>query len=642
MPQTPSPAPTPRLCDLRATAAGCIVRLARWLCCALLAWIGLALPAHAAQDLVQQRSYLEDPGGALSITDIQRAQGWRDFTGPLPLRNKGYPFWVRLQLQPLPAGDWVIRVQPGHLKDIQVFQHAPHGAWDVQRLGSRHAYEARARGELALSVLLHSSPGEGATVYVRVHSDSAIAHFKVVPAQESREFDIRTHVLVGLYIGFSAVVMCISLLGWRVTGQLLWLLNAGFDFATLVMVGLQMGLVAKYMLPQSQGVLDQAILCTNSIHFALACLLFREMLRLFRVPAWCTWAYTACIGLLPVQLLLIGLGQGAKAMALNNLGMLCISLWGGVVVWFVSIEDRILRVLFKTFGICLVAYLLLWLLPAIVPFTMPSTLSLYPTLPSNFFTMLMTLAIMARYTHLEFQRRAALEQQKHATDLALHYEKQRHAETSSFLGMVLHELKNPLSLLRVATQHLQRDPHAPAEDRAARLAKMQRAVDNIDTILERCVAVDHLEQGALTVQARDEDLAALLAECAEQAPQAERIRLALQPGARAHVDGVLLRLMVRNLLDNALRYGDPNVPVTLQLEASATSARITVRNAPGRGGWPDPGQLFQKYYRAPSALFCSGTGLGLYWVAQVARLMQITVRHVPDPHHVVFELCLNP
>lgn len=641
MPEILPLAPAPWLCATPATPAGRIACLARLLCCALLVWVGLALPAHAALDLVQQRSYLEDPGGALSIADIQRAQGWQPFTGPLPLRNKGIPFWVRLQVQPPPAGDWVVRVQPGPLQDIQVFQRAQDGAWVVQRLGSRHAYQERGRGELAYSVLLRSPSGEGATVFVRVHSDSAIAHFKVISAQESQEFDIRTHVLIGLYMGFSVVVLCISLLGWRATGQPLWLLNAGFDFATFVMVGLQMGLVAKYVLPASQGVLDQAILCANSIYFALACLLFREMLRLFYVSAWCTWAYTACIGLLPVQLLLIVMGQGAKAMALNNLGMLCISLWGGVAVWFVSIEDRTLRVLFKTFGICLVAYLLLWLLPATVPFAIPSTLSLYPTLPSNFFTMLMTLAIMARYTQLEFQRQAALEQQKHATDLALHYEKQRHAETSSFLGMVLHELKNPLSLLRVATQHLQRDPHAPPVDRAARLAKMQRAVDNIDTILERCVAVDHLEQGALTVRAQTEDLTALLAECAGQAPQAERLRLELQPGARAHVDGVLLRLMVRNLLDNALRYGDPNSPVTLQLAASAASARITVRNAPGRGGWPDPAQLFQKYYRAPGALFCSGTGLGLCWVAQVARLMQITVRHVPDPHHVVFELCLN-
>lgn len=87
--------------------------------------------------------------------------------------------------------------------------------------------------------------------------------------------------------------------------------------------------------------------------------------------------YGLLLGLLPVQLLLISLGQGAQAMALNNLGMLCVTLWGGVVVWFASIEDRTLRLLFKTLSICLVAYLLLWLMPAIAPLPLLSNVSLY-------------------------------------------------------------------------------------------------------------------------------------------------------------------------------------------------------------------------------------------------------------------------
>ncbi|WP_158447350.1 sensor histidine kinase [Paenacidovorax caeni] len=592
-------------------------------------------------DLVEQRSYLEDPEGVLSIADIERAQGWQTFEGPLPLRNKGIPFWVRLQLRQPPPGIWVIRVQPSLLQDIQIFQRAIDGAWEVQHFGTRHAYHGRERGELAFSVPYRSSPGDDATVFVRVHSANTIAHFTVISTEESQEFDIRTHVLLGLYMGFSVVVMCLSLFAWRVTREPLWGLNAGFDLATFVLVGLQMGLVAKYLLPDSVGVLNQLTLYANSIHFAWACLLFRAILPLFNVPAWCTLVYTVCVGLLPVQLLLISLGQGAQAMALNNLGMLCVTLWGGVVVWFASIEDRTLRLLFKTLSICLVAYLLLWLMPAIAPLPLLSNVSLYPTLPSNAFTMFMALLIMARHTQLKLQHQTALEQQKHATDAALRYEKQRHAETSSFLSMVLHELKNPLSLLRVAIQHLQRTPDAQPEDRGARLTKMQRAVDNIDAILERCVAVDYLEQGALTVQPDHEDLTALLVQCAENTAQAQRIRLELPANVQLQVDGALLRLMVRNLLDNALRYGDPHSPVTLRLDVLETSVHIKVCNAPGRAGWPEPEKLFQKYYRASSALFCSGTGLGLYWVAQVACLMRATVRYVPDSQHIVFELCLN-
>ena len=620
------------------------------LCLILSGWMlpGQAMPPSA--DGVQQRSYLPDPGGALTLADIEQSQGWQPFTGPLPLRNQGIPTWVRLQVQPLAAGDWVIQVQPSQLHDLQVFQRQPDGRWEVERLGARQAYQGRTSGELALTTPYRSPPGVAATVYLRVHSPTTVAHFSVIPAALSQALDTQTHLLLGLYLGCNAAVMGLALLAWYATRESLWLLHAGFDGLTFLVVVLQMGLAAKYGFPASQGGLGTLTLYVTGLQFAAACLLFRALLQRFAAPPWCRWAYTACLALLPLQWLLIALGLGAQAMALNNLGVLGLTLWGGVVVWLVTIEDRLLRWLFKAFGSCLVAYLLVWLLPAVTPWAMPSAVSLYPTLPSNLFTMLMVLLIVARHTQLQWQRQRLLEQQQQASDLALRYEKQRHAETHSFLGMVLHELKNPLSLLRVATQHLQRDPQATPEERSMRLARMQRAVDNIDTILERCLAVDQLEQGSPALQPQWHDLSALLAQCAGQTPHGERITLALQPGVRARVDASLLQLMLRNLLDNALRYGDPHSPVHLQLHTVADPAaaphgqtlRISVCNAPGRGGWPDPAQLFQKYYRAPTALFCSGTGLGLYWVAQVAQLMDARLYYRPQAQHIVFELCLKP
>ncbi|MDD2547135.1 MAG: 7TM-DISM domain-containing protein [Burkholderiaceae bacterium] len=609
-----------------------------WL--ALLVLTGLAQPAYAGLDLIQHRSYLEDPEGKQTIQDIQTAQGWKPFTEILPLRNKGIPFWIRLEVKPAPEEGWALRVQPGILQDIQVFQRRHDGAWAVERAGSGHPYQARERSELAYTFNYHSTPGEVATVFVRVQSASAIAHFKIISPSESRDFDTQTHVFIGLYMGFGLVVMCISALSWRVTNQRIWGLNAGFDLLTFVLVSLQTGVVAKYLLSHSETVPEQVNLVANSLHLAMACLLFRGMMRLFQASAWCTLAYSACIWLLPVQLVLISLGQGAKAMSLNSMEILLVSLWGGVAVWFVPIKDRLLSVLFKSLNTCLAIYLVLWLAPALLPFRMPSYLSLYPALPSNFFTMLMTLVVMARHTQLETQRQRLIERHKQETDLALTYEKQRHAETNSFLSMVLHELKNPLSLLRVGTKNLELDTAPAPEARAARFAKIQRAIESIDAILERCVEVDHLEQGTLSVQPHDEDITELLTECVEQTSVPHRIVLHLMPRAHAYVDGVLLRLMVRNLLDNALRYGAQDAPVTLRLAQTDKALQITVSNPPGRGGRPDPDKLFRKYYRAPSALFASGTGLGLYWVSQVSQLMNTTVRYVPDEHLVIFELCL--
>ncbi|MDD2547134.1 MAG: 7TM-DISM domain-containing protein [Burkholderiaceae bacterium] len=607
----------------------------------LLAFACLGNAARAESDLIRQRAYIEDPEGKMSLEDVHAADTWKPFQGPLPLRNKGTPFWIRLDVQSPPtAENWVLSILPGVLQDAQVFQRNTQGQWQVQKVGNRYAYHQRERSELAYTVLYRTDYENPSTIYVRVRTDSSLAHFQVVSATESRDYDTRLHVMIGLYVGFGVVVMCISVLTWRITRHRLWGVSAVFDFVTFALLTFQLGVISKYLLPDTEGVVDQMVLVVNGLHLFVGCVLYRGMFRLFRSPAWCSWGYTLVFLLYPVQLVLILRGQGAQAMALNNLEILMISLWGGVAAWFAPIEDKVLNYLFKFSNAVVTIYLLLWVAPVLFKVQIPTALSLYPALPSNFFTMLMTLAIMARHTQLETQRQRLIERQKQESDLALTYEKQRHAETNGFLSMVMHELKNPLSLLRVGTKNLELDTAPAPEARAARFAKIQRAIESIDAILERCVEVDHLEQGTLSVQPHDEDITELLTECVEQTSAPHRIVLHLMPRAHAYVDGVLLRLMVRNLLDNALRYGAQDAPVTLRLAQTDKALLITVSNPPGRGGRPDPDKLFRKYYRAPSALFASGTGLGLYWVSQVSQLMNTTVRYIPDEHLVIFELCL--
>ena len=65
---------------------------------------------------------------------------------------------------------------------------------------------------------------------------------------------------------------------------------------------------------------------------------------------------------------------------------------------------------------------------------------------------------------------------------------------------------------------------------------------------------------------------------------------------------------------------------------------MEVRNRVGRAGWPDPDRLFQKYYRAPAAQGTSGTGLGLYWVRQVAERVGGRVDYRGEDDDAVFTL----
>ena len=113
----------------------------------------------------------------------------------------------------------------------------------------------------------------------------------------------------------------------------------------------------------------------------------------------------------------------------------------------------------------------------------------------------------------------------------------------------------------------------------------------------------------------------------------------------ARVESATLAAIVGNLLDNADRYSDKQEPVFMRAEAKQNAAgaqgvSITVSNRPRSWEWPDPEKVFKKYYRSAGSESISGTGLGLYLVRSLARLVGGDCLYVPDDKFVRFELWL--
>ena len=112
-------------------------------------------------------------------------------------------------------------------------------------------------------------------------------------------------------------------------------------------------------------------------------------------------------------------------------------------------------------------------------------------------------------------------------------------------------------------------------------------------------------------------------------------------------DVVLLQTMLFNLVDNAYKYrkheGVVRMVVRREQWAGERDERIvlSVSNPLDARSLPDPERMFDKYYRAASAHQTSGTGLGLYIVKGLSKLIgvHVTVSIEPGPE-VVLSLIL--
>ena len=184
-----------------------------------------------------------------------------------------------------------------------------------------------------------------------------------------------------------------------------------------------------------------------------------------------------------------------------------------------------------------------------------------------------------------------------------------------------HELRTPVAAIRAQAQVAlgARDDAERAHALAATLAGCDRAARLIDQLL----MLARLEAAAAPPRA-PLDLAELARQAvgdAAESPQNRGHALALDaPGPVPTLgDPLLTQLLLRNLLDNALRYSPPGSPVTLTVDAVADGWRLSVED--GGPGLDEAGltRLGQRFQRGDGQAQ-PGSGLGWSIVRRIAAL----------------------
>lgn len=210
-----------------------------------------------------------------------------------------------------------------------------------------------------------------------------------------------------------------------------------------------------------------------------------------------------------------------------------------------------------------------------------------------------------------------------------------------FLSIASHELKSPLTSVRMHTQMLQR---AVQRGDLARLEPERvlqtleaddRQIKRITTLIDQLLDVSRIAAGRLDLEREEMDLASLVREVATRfedtaAAAGSELIVCADGSIVGRWDRSRIDQVVTNLLSNAVKYGRGE-PIHVALEADGAVARLTVRDQGIGIASEDLTRIFDRFERAVTGQPQSGLGLGLYICRQLVEAHGGTIQVTSRP-----------
>jgi len=193
-----------------------------------------------------------------------------------------------------------------------------------------------------------------------------------------------------------------------------------------------------------------------------------------------------------------------------------------------------------------------------------------------------------------------------------------------FTSDAAHELRTPLAALKTQLQVAQ--GATDEQDRKRAIGNALLATDRATRLVEQLLMLARLEHDAWKSQAERVNLHQIAAQVlAEAAPSAavKHIQLGLSGSEDTQVQGHagLLAVLLRNLVDNALRYSPNATRVEVSITETGQGATLKVQDQ-GPGIPPDERELALQRFHRLAGESSTGSGLGLSIAARIVQLHQ--------------------
>ena len=186
-----------------------------------------------------------------------------------------------------------------------------------------------------------------------------------------------------------------------------------------------------------------------------------------------------------------------------------------------------------------------------------------------------------------------------------------------FISNISHDLRTPISSMRLMTETLQNGAIDDPKAAARFLDLMEESIETMSQLVEELLELSRTQSGAVPMQINPVPLTTLLEPALEGlTPQAQRSNLALEYKVPRFMPMVMadterIQAVVTNLLHNAIKFTPPGGSITLSASESEGCVVISIKDTGIGIPAEDARNIFDRFYKVDRARSTKGMGLGL-------------------------------
>lgn len=580
--------------------------------------VGSPSAANSLERLFDSPQWWIDASASATLHDVQQVNDWQ----ALPeWKSWGFgtdTIWVRLKVKASRSDErtpWVVRMRPPFLDYVTLYDPI---AGLMIRSGDAVPPESDDLSSINFSIQIPTYEHER-TIYLQIKSTSArILNVEVLPYGEAQRQNRIQEWLLGFVASSSAIFAVWALIQWRITRDTVIRAFAIKQFFAFGWAFFILGFARIAIGPWfPEGLLSTISSLVLVSAIAITLWFFSVLIEAYRPPPSvlfvirCLVVATACLPLLH------WLGLTHLMLALANATIL-LSVTLLIVALLTAIPSKARQPIpLVVLLVYVVVYGVLNSIPPAISLDLleANSIMLYTNLAHAVLDgVVMFVILQIRARSLRREQVQVTQDLQRIQEQAV-TEKRHHEEQSQLFVMLAHELKTPLSTLRMLMEVGPLKPEV-----------MERAIADMNQVIERCVQTGQLGEQGLQPMLQALDPEALTSVSIRSCREPDRIDFAsLASHGRVLADAHMLAIVLGNLLDNACKYSPPTSRIRVHLEPQTIAGQRgllwIISNPPGVAGLPDPDHIFQKYYRGTQARRVSGSGLGLFLVKAILELM---------------------